>query len=496
MIRFLFFGGNMRRPWCGLVLALWLGRLPLQAQPLALLVTGDSHGWLESVGQADGSRLGGAGETLEAWRARESFDAVHPLVLSCGDNYTGPSISTYFKGASVPGAMRAMGYQASALGNHEFDFGVAQLASLTAASGFPTLACNLTRTAASAQDLPVQPFVIVQTQGLKVGVVGLTLKDLAKITDPAGWDGTDYAAALRLWVPRARQAGAQVVVVVAHVPYDDLKAVAAQVRDLDIPVFFGGHSHEITQGRTDSGAWVVNAGSFWREYARVDLDCDTVTGRAEVRDVHLEMVEGPPASAATEAEIGLPPWQKKLKAAAGPVLGHTRAGLHLPWQLANFITDTWLRADPKADVALCNLGGIRQDLYPGDIDRLTLLSALPFEDGLVEVTVPGDALLNLLSAAGKGFWHKQGEIMMPAGLHEKGSAWVLDKTGKAVDPSAHYRLLINTYMKAMSPQTKGLHGVLVAKNWREPLVEFLKAHPTTDAKPLEDWVDAAPRAAE
>jgi len=479
-----------------LTLCLLLGPAGLRAQPLALLVTGDSHGWLEGAAQAGGGRQGGAGETLEAWRSREGLDTAHPLVLSCGDNYTGPAISTFFQGASVAPAMRAMGYQASALGNHEFDFGVPQLASLTAASGFPYLACNLTRLAASAPDLPVQPFAIVESQGLKVGVLGLTLRDLSHIADAEGWDGTDYAAALRTWAPRARQAGAQVLVVVAHVPYDDLKAVAGQVRDLDIPVFFGGHSHEITQGQADNGAWVVNAGCFWREYARVDLDCDTATGKAVVRDVRLETVQGPPAAAATEAALGLPPWQRKLKAAAGPVLGHTRAGLRLPWQLANFITDTWLKADPKADVALCNLGGIRQDLFPGDIDRFTLLSALPFEDGLVAVTIKGSTLLGFLSPAGKGFWHKQGEIMMPAGLHEKGDAWVLDKTGKAVDPAASYRVLINTYMKAMTPQTKGLPGDLIARNWRDPLAEFLKAHPSSDTKPLEDWVDPRPRAAE
>jgi 2',3'-cyclic-nucleotide 2'-phosphodiesterase (5'-nucleotidase family) len=478
-----------------LPLILALGWARLQARPLTLIVTADSHGWLESVGLADGGRLGGAAETLEAWRSREGFDTLRPLVLSCGDNYTGPALSTFFQGGPVPGAMRAMGYQASALGNHEFDFGLARLVSLAAQSGFPYLACNLTRVAASAPQLPVEPYVIVQSQGLKVGVVGLTLRDLVHITDAWGWDGTDYAPALRTWVPRARQAGAQVVVVVAHVPFDDLKAAAEQVRDLDIPVFFGGHSHEVTQGQTDSGAWIVNAGCFWREYARVDLDCDTDTGKTAVRDVRLETVQGPAASAATVAELGLPPWQRKLAAAAGPVLGHTRAGLALPWPLANFITDTWLKADPKADVALCNLGGIRQDLYPGDIDRFTLLSVLPFEDGLVAVTVKGDVLLSFLSPAGTGFLRKRGEIMMPAGLHEIGGAWVLDRTGKAVDPSATYRVLINTYMKAMTPQTKDLRGETIAMNWRDPLVDFLKRHPTSEAKPLEALVDATPRAA-
>ncbi|HXB98211.1 MAG TPA: hypothetical protein VNZ54_09170, partial [bacterium] len=92
-------------------LVLGLASAGLRAQTLSVLVTGDSHGWLEGAAQADGGRLGGAGETLEAWRSREGLDTAHPLVLSCGDNYTGPAISTYFQGASVPAAMRAMGYQ-------------------------------------------------------------------------------------------------------------------------------------------------------------------------------------------------------------------------------------------------------------------------------------------------------------------------------------------------------------------------------------------------
>jgi 2',3'-cyclic-nucleotide 2'-phosphodiesterase (5'-nucleotidase family) len=465
----------------------------LPAQALTLLVTADMHGWLEPAKDGD-AYVGGAAEMLAAWRQQEHLQEGDALILSCGDDYTGPAISTYFKGDSVTDAMNGMGYDASALGNHEFDFGVPKLMELALASRFPFLACNLTRTAATAPALPVQTFKLFKVQGVKVAVIGLTLRQLAGLADAEGWDGTDYAVALRQWVPLARAQGAQAVVVIGHVPYRDLMAAAESVKDLGVPVFFGGHSHETSLGRAPGGAWVVNPGCWWRSYARVDLDVDG--DKARVLSARLVDLRGPQADAKTRAQLNLPHWQKRLAGVAGPVLGYSAAGLPRRWALSNMITDAWLAADPGADVAVCNFHGIRQDLPAGPVNNLQLLSVLPFEDKLVAFTLTGRDLLSFLGPADRPFEQRSGESLVTGGLKAQGADWVLAKTGRKLDPAATYRMVSTDYLGDHDPALQGRPQLALRPSWRDPIVDYLRAHPSSEARPLEGQVDAAARAAE
>jgi 2',3'-cyclic-nucleotide 2'-phosphodiesterase (5'-nucleotidase family) len=465
----------------------------LQAQHLTVLVTSDMHGWLEPTRDGD-AYVGGAAETLAQWRAKEGLKPGQALVLSCGDDYTGPALSTYFKGEPVTDAMNALGYAASALGNHEFDFGVPQLMKLASGSRFRFVACNLTATTADAPALPTQPFCVVTVQGIKVGVLGLTLLQLQGITNSSGWAGTDYAQALRHAAPLARAAGAQVLVVVGHVPFADLKAAADQVRGLGIAAFFGGHSHESTLGQADSGAWVLNPGCFWREYGRVDLDVEGA--QARVLSAALVPVRGPKADRRDRMALGLPAWEARLAPLAGPTLGYTATGLPRRWALANLITDAWLAADPTADLALCNEHGIRQDLPAGPVDKLQLLSVLPFEDRLVAVTLSGAALTALLGPAQRSLEARPGEALVPGGLKAVGADWVLMRNGQPLDPAASYRVLTTDYLCDHDPALQGRAQASVAPNWRDPVAAWLLAHPSGEDKPLEGLVDAAARVRE
>ena len=85
----------------------------------------DEHGWLQPTQESPTSPvLGGAANMTGWWTTLDGLDADRDLVLSGGDSWTGPSISTWFEGEPTVAAFNLMGYRASAIGNHEFDWGI------------------------------------------------------------------------------------------------------------------------------------------------------------------------------------------------------------------------------------------------------------------------------------------------------------------------------------------------------------------------------------
>ena len=92
-------------------------------QRIVILYTNDEHGWMEETDSYDG-----AAKLMGLWRQEENYSESEPfLILSGGDMWTGPAISTWFEGESMVDVMNKMNYSAAAMGNHEFDYGLPHL---------------------------------------------------------------------------------------------------------------------------------------------------------------------------------------------------------------------------------------------------------------------------------------------------------------------------------------------------------------------------------
>lgn len=456
---------------------------PACALPLRVLATGDMHGWLQSqpVGK---QRLGGAAEMLARWERAEKYLPRRFLVVSCGDVATGPALSTVFRGEPVIEVMNRMGYDVCVVGNHEFDFGLDNLAKWKQSAKFPFLAANLSKPDGSLSDVAL-PYIMYDEQGVKVAVIGLATEGVEKIANTAGLMGLPYADTLRKWVPRVRAEGAQVVVVVAHAPMDDLVQLAKAVSDLDIPLMLGGHSHELGQIKVQN-TWVVNSGEWWKGYSRIDLDYDPETGKAVVlvaKQVWLQQADAM-SNARVAREIAR--WQRSMEAEFRVPIGYTAKGLQRPAGVYNFILDCWLEMDSRADIALSNYGSFRQDIPPGPITKETIVGVMPFTNSLLRLTLRGDALLAYLP--------KDGSIGM-AGLRCEGGRFIVAKTGQPIDPQATYRVLINDYMYNTSPllQEADPKPERVYEDWRQPVHDWFAAHPSSESNPLDALVDVKPR---
>jgi len=458
---------------------------PAWPVPIRVLATGDMHGWLEPQ-PVDGQTLGGAAEMLAYWRQAEGYTPQQFLTLACGDLATGPALSTVFKGAPVIEAMNLMGYDASVVGNHEFDFGPEYVREWSRSAKFPFLAANLARPDGTPSDLAL-PYLLTEEPGVKVAILGLATAGVESIAGTGGQTGQPYAEAMQKWVPQLRALGAQVVIVVAHAPLDDLVMLAKEANALGVPLLLGGHSHELGQYKVKN-TWVVNSGEWWQGYSRIDLDYNPETGKTVVLTAKQVWLQQAAPEADKDVAQGIARWRSSMEAEFQVPIGYTARGLQRPVGVYNFILDSWLTMDTRADIALSNYGGFRQDIPSGAVTRATIYGVMPFSNSLFRLTLTGDQLLKYLP---------EGDNIGLAGLRWQSTKFIVAKTGMPIDPKATYRVIVNSYMYDTSPvlQAADPKPERVYEDWRQPVFDWLTSHPTDKAKPLESLVDLQARSA-
>jgi 2',3'-cyclic-nucleotide 2'-phosphodiesterase/3'-nucleotidase len=262
---------------------------------------------------------------VDAVRQRIAQDprAPRPLMLDAGDTIQGTPLAYYYaKIEPITGghlhpmaaAMNEIGYDAAALGNHEFNYGLDILRKFQRQLRFPLLGAN-------AQDwttgLPVfPPYVLkrVHVPGerpITVGILGLTnpgiaIWDKANVENKIKFGGIVELA--KLWVPRVRRAGADVVIVSAHsgmdlsssygdalpVPENASALMAAEVPGIDAVLV--GHAHLeiperlVTNKTTGEQVVLVEPLKWGMRLALIDLDLQKVRGRWKVVGRHSQVL--------------------------------------------------------------------------------------------------------------------------------------------------------------------------------------------------------------
>lgn len=494
-----------------------LGSPPARAQqakaapPVQLLVlaTADEHGWLEPLTEKGAHTYqGGMAYLAGQFTTREAYRASEMLLLSAGDMWTGPFESTILQGRPMLQIMNSMGYDGAAIGNHEFDFGQDVLRRRATESAFPFLSANVYKRGTRVAPPFARPFAITTAAGLKVGLVGLTTTDTVYTTDVRNLSGLQfgpYAQALARTVPQARAAGAQLVVVVAHADLTEMVPLAAQFRALGVNLVICGHRHrggtKVDAGRAASTVDDVvfcNPGPYGRSYCRVALTLDGNTLALRGHKVSVEPVAGRLASPTYPPVEGIMAVAADARSQANvkgaESLGALPVVFHRKEPVPTFpylVVDSWLKSVPKAEFAITNRGGFRQDLPAGDLTVRDLVGAMPFDNYLVVVALTGEqireALENPQSIPGGLTADVTVDVLGKRMVHS-----VRDSAGKPLDPLRQYRVVINDFMyrggdhyafnkQDPQPEETGLH-------WREPLLRALR-----DARDSKTSVVAATR---
>ena len=311
-----------------------------------------------------------------------------------------------------------MGYQATALGNHEFDPPFDVLKRQAAQAGFPFLSANVVLRDGGRPalgDVAEWSF-----GGVRVAAIGLTPQDTAALSTSGRDPRLSFLDPVKTAAERvpALRARARVVVGLFHLDLPDIQRLAASVPGIDVVV--SGHDHRALHTPLKAGSTtIVQAGSDGRFLGRVDLEVPP-QGRAVVRGTRLYPI-GADLPEARDVADSLAGYRSRctgdavvgrLATAAGRDDHAAGPGSSSP--LANLVADAF-RAAARADVAFTNRGGIRTSLPAGPISRQQLHDVLPFADTLTVFTITGADLMKLVDEMSRREPGGQGALY-PSGI--------------------------------------------------------------------------------
>ncbi len=477
--------------------------LPAKAEPqsqrsvdVQILGLNETHGQLLPL-KRDG-RLAGGAATLAAYLAQEEAENRRTLILDSGDFMQGPAISSYFEGASTVEVFNAIGVDAAAVGNHEYDWGQDAFAARVDEADFPFLAVNVIEDATGEAPAGVEPYVIEKLRGVKVGVIGVANPDTKNVTLPAATEGLTFldlaasADAVNGAVAELQAQGVETIVVAAHqgLETETTGGLAELVADFDtdIDLVLGGHiplefSTEI------NGIPVVQPYGNTRGYADVTLTVDRATKDVTAVNTELDAtwVDGIEPDAGVQSIVER--YQALLGEELGKAVGEAQTSIlrgetrGVESEMGNFVTDAMRDYLPNVDFAFTNAGGLRANIDAGPITLEEIYAVLPFNNTLVTMNLTGEQVRQVLE---EGANSQYGTVQV------SGLSWAYDADapfgsrvtsvtlpdGSALDPAATYKVATNNFMAGggdrFTTLTQGTGTVDTQINLVDTVVHYLE----------------------
>lgn len=218
---------------------------------LEVLHTNDTHSCIMPLNPnlAD-TAVAGRGGFLRRVAMIKEERAKNPdlLLIDSGDFSQGSPFYTLFKGDVEVGLMNLMGYDAATIGNHEFDFGLENMARIFKMAKFPIVCANYDFTGTCVEGL-VKPYVIIKRNGLKIGLFGLS-PQLEGLVDLSKCKGVTYLDPIevgnRVAAELKHDKKCDVVICVSHLGWlrpDEMGDQKVLASSKDIDLVLGGHSH-------------------------------------------------------------------------------------------------------------------------------------------------------------------------------------------------------------------------------------------------------------
>ena len=241
---------NTRRLLISLALTVTGGTASLAQKELVILHTNDTHSCIMPLKAtlAD-TMLAGRGGYLRriAMLKEERRKTPGLLLFDSGDFSQGSSYYTMFKGDAEVGLMNLMGYDAATIGNHEFDFGLDNMARLFRMANFPIVCSNYDFTGTELADI-VKPYIILKRNGLKIGVFALAPR-LQGLVSKKNYEPLKYLDPAEVAQQMAdllkKQKHCDLVICLSHLGWEvtDFPDNRVIERTRGIDLVLGGHSH-------------------------------------------------------------------------------------------------------------------------------------------------------------------------------------------------------------------------------------------------------------
>lgn len=407
---------------------------------ITILHTNDHHGhfWRNDHGEYG---LGAQKTLVDSIRQQVAAQGGSVLLLSGGDINTGVPESDLQDAEPDFRGMNLIGYDAMAIGNHEFDNPLSVLRQQEKWATFPLLSANIYQK--STQQRLFKPYALFDRQGIKIAVIGLTTDDTAKIGNPEYFTDIEFHApaqeARRVVEQLRNSEKPDVIIAATHMGhYDDGKHGSNAPGDVEmarslpagyLDMIVGGHSQDPvcmadknhkqvdyvpgTPCAPDrqNGTWIVQAHEWGKYVGRADFQFRN----GELKLVHYQLIpvnlkkkvdkaDGSSERVYYTQEIAqdpgmmklLTPFQDKGKAQLEVKIGSVDRKLEGDRSKVRFVQTNLARVllaaqmeRANADFAVMSGGGVRDSIEPGDITYKNVLKVQPFGNTLVYADMTG-----------------------------------------------------------------------------------------------------------
>lgn len=406
---------------------------------LTILHINDFHSRIEPINKYDSTCSPKETEANECFggvaRVKSAIDAKRAelkggnlLVLDAGDEFQGSLYYSTFKSGPVAEFMNGIGFDAMAIGNHEFDDGPAELGKLIGAVKFPIISGNTISAKGSLLDGKYKGYVIKEIGGQKVAIVSVLAKDTSETSSP-GKDITfeDEITYLQQAVKEIEGQGVDKIIALTHVGYLKDQEIAEKVQGIDVIV--GGHSHTYLSStdKKSSGPYptlvkspsgvdvpVVTAYAYSKYLGDLTVTFDdkgvvtAAKGAPLLLDASIKPDEG---YAARVKELGKPLEELKAKivgSSADIIDGDRKSCRAVECSMGNLVADAALArvAGQGITISIANGGGLRASIDAGDVSMGEVLTVLPFQNTIATFQIDGagikEALENGVSQVDEG----------------------------------------------------------------------------------------------
>jgi 2',3'-cyclic-nucleotide 2'-phosphodiesterase (5'-nucleotidase family) len=443
----------------GLCLLLVAVALPGGARPraryLTILHCNDTHGYLEPW-LLDGKSVGGFARIaglVKRIRRENAARGRATIFLEAGDVLLGTPQSMVFGGEPDVLAFNRMGLDAMTIGNHEFDFGRAVFARLVDRARFPIVSANIFTRDGHLFRPPTT--ILTPIAGLRVGVIGLTTADTAVTTFPtnvADLVFDDPVATARHVVPLL-ELQCDVVVALTHIGSTVDRQLARAVPGIDVVI--GGHDQiPLFNPERVGNAVICQAQDRGLYLGRVDLRIEgerVIYESGRLIPIDSTLADDPEVAWLVASFLArLRPSMERVEGTAAVRLDGERAtGQRLETGLGSLIADL-MRTVTGADVALLNSGGVRGSIDAGPVTVGAVLTALPFDNKVVVIKVPGRVIGEALQRSASAEYGKGGFLQV-SGLTctiSAGSATDISVGGTPLEAERTYTLALPDFLLA------------------------------------------------
>ena len=336
------------------------------------------------------------------------------LIVSSGDMFQGTALSSMTRGRTVVDCMNYIGFDAMAIGNHEFDWGIDEVMkyrdgdSSNGEADFPFLCANCLDLNTDELASWCTPYTIIEKLGIKIGIIGIIGSDEESDILPSfvsNYDFTDEVTAIKKYTKILRNdEGCNLVLLLCHCDTSDYNQTLVNLSgEYRIDAIFNGHTHQAYYGdykRSDSSIVpYVQSGCYGSYIGKVtimyDKDQDLVLGASAQNFTSKTKCK----KESSVINAILSNYQEYIDIAneeLGPI------GFTMTKDVGGVWAATVLKEFGDCDFGICNKGGIRSNAFPMNKDSIikydNIFQMMPFENKIVKCELSGTEVIRLISS--------------------------------------------------------------------------------------------------